>query len=55
MRYLTLSIDPNRPLHMHDGEGRTVRYLGMLQMMVFGRPHRVPALEPDDEEWIAWL
>ena len=53
VRFLPFTVDPNRPMYMRDGQGRSIRYLGILRMVVNGpRRARALALEPAGENWV---
>ena len=47
-------VDPTNPSLMIDGNGREIRYLGRLVIMVYGPDvsRRMLALSEDDEEWM---
>ena len=51
IRQLTFTVDPRNRGFMRDLQGRAIRYLGRLRMIIYVGPQRALAL-PYSEEWI---
>ena len=51
IRNITFTVDAHNRSFMSDTQGRTIRYLGQLSMILYAGPQRALAL-PDPEEWV---
>ena len=51
IRNITFTVDSHNRRLMSDTQGRTIRYLGQLRMILYAGPQRALAL-PDSEEWV---